>query len=253
MIPASAVANFRHRFVNGLAVCRLTVMERREIEPRFSDASRPDSEALAELLDDMGNLLDGLGGDNGRSRAVTKAEADRTLHRLAGNIGLARANAKLATDLQTENPVKEDLQKVDELLADLGAITVDYRSRWLHGDTETLRETINRAATSSLGPVVRVSDDRAFDDLLASRFVREFLDEALFNAWKHGRPEVAVAAEHIDREIVIRISDQGPGFDPADVSHGFGMTILSDCAAALGGAYFVESDPCAVVLRFPVE
>lgn len=119
-----------------------------------------------------------------------------------------------------------------------------------------MRDVVARAvAATGDGSHVEVElpDHPVFDELTGNRFIREFLDEALINARKHGQGDVKLTGDFVSDEAVIRITDGGPGFDPDAVEHGHGMRVLRNSAVALGGTFAIESNPSSVTLRFPVE
>lgn len=248
MIPASAVSNLQHSLSNRFLVCRGVLDINRAFPSHFSDSGEAHLEALAALLIEMSSVPGELGGS-----AVTKAQTADVLHRLSGYIGLARAHVGQLIDLQEAEETRHSLREIDGDLASAGAAVVDFRAEWLDGSTHTLREVIARAVANGPDVELSLAEDPVFDELVANRFVREFLDEALINARKHGQPKVTLEATSVNGEIVIRVGDHGPGFAPDNITRGHGMCILEDSAIALGGELNIESRPCAVSLRFPVE
>jgi signal transduction histidine kinase len=71
-----------------------------------------------------------------------------------------------------------------------------------------------------------------------------FAQEALANAWKHGRPPVAVHARRDGRRITVCVADAGPGFDPSGEPRQRGMRSLLHDAEALGGRLSVTRPEC---------
>jgi signal transduction histidine kinase len=248
MIPASAVSSLQHSLSNRFLVCRGTLDERRVRPPHFLDSSGAHVEACTTLVKEMSSVPAELGGG-----PATKTQAAEVLHRLSGYIGLARAHVRQLINLQEIEEARRFLREIDVQLASAGGVVIDFQAEWLDGATHTLREAITRAATNTPDVEFSLSDHPAFDELVANRFVREFLDEALINARKHGRPNITLEAIYVNGEIVIRVGDHGPGFAPDDITRGHGMRILENSAAALGGALIIRSSPCTVTLRFPVE
>ena len=69
------------------------------------------------------------------------------------------------------------------------------------------------------------------------------IQEALGNAARHsGATQVRIEAEIIDRSIVIRVTDNGHGFDPAGVQVGLGLPGMQDRAEILLGSLLVSSE-----------
>src|SRR4029077_1170359 len=69
--------------------------------------------------------------------------------------------------------------------------------------------------------------------------------EALNNAAKHtSAKRITVGLEEKEGELVLRVSDDGKGFDPASAPRGrWGMTTMRERAEAAGGRLSVESSP----------
>lgn len=80
-----------------------------------------------------------------------------------------------------------------------------------------------------------------------------FAQEALANAWKHGRPPVALRASRDGRRVKVCVADAGPGFDPGDEPRQRGLRSLLHDADVLGGRLSVTRPACggaAVELEF---
>ena len=72
------------------------------------------------------------------------------------------------------------------------------------------------------------------------------LEEAVSNAVGHsGATQVSVTLEAGDRDLVLRVSDAGRGFDPADqrATEGLGLAIMRLRVRALGGTLNIASSP----------
>lgn len=84
------------------------------------------------------------------------------------------------------------------------------------------------------------------------------VQEAVTNALKHARPQrVSVTLEQGAERLVVRVSDDGVGFDPAAVTPGEGgLETLRQRAAELGGECRVSSAPgkgTEVVIDLPAK
>ncbi len=79
--------------------------------------------------------------------------------------------------------------------------------------------------------------------------------EALANALKHGRADrLDVELREEGDRLIIRVSDDGDGFDAA-TAQGTGLTNLRDRVAAVGGAFRIETSPSAgtsIIAEFPL-
>lgn len=81
--------------------------------------------------------------------------------------------------------------------------------------------------------------------------------EALSNALRHSRAEnVSVSVSRQDEEMLLRIDDDGIGFDPWDTERvGMGVASLRTRARGLGGRVVIESRPdhgTSVEVHFPI-
>jgi signal transduction histidine kinase len=79
--------------------------------------------------------------------------------------------------------------------------------------------------------------------------------EALANTLKHSRADrLDVELRENDDRLIVRVSDNGDGFDAA-AARGTGLTNLRDRVAAVGGALQIDSSPRAgttVIAEFPL-
>jgi signal transduction histidine kinase len=253
MIPIGSISNLRHSLANRLIPC--TMLLEVEDTAEFSAESMSHIEDGAALLDEMMRLISDFAA-TGADAAVPMRQTERTLHRLSGCIAPARAHFELARTSQRDKAAQSLLDEIDQGLESVGTIVADFRAEWFTGSKQSLRDVVARAvaATGDGSHIeVKLSDHSVFDDLTGNRFIREFLDEALINARKHGKGVVKLTGNFVNDEAVIRITDTGPGFDPDTVKHGHGMRVLTNSAVALGGSVAIESNPSSVTLRFPVE
>ncbi len=70
--------------------------------------------------------------------------------------------------------------------------------------------------------------------------------ELISNAMKHGlkhveKAELSIEAESGDNKLILRVSDNGDGFDPDAVKSGFGLQLVDMLAAQLDGTFSVSS------------
>ena len=81
------------------------------------------------------------------------------------------------------------------------------------------------------------------------------ITEALANTLKHSRADrLDVELRENDGRFVVRVSDNGDGFDPA-AARGTGLTNLRDRVAAVGGSLQIDSSPHAgttIIAEFPL-
>jgi signal transduction histidine kinase len=79
-------------------------------------------------------------------------------------------------------------------------------------------------------------------DWVTETVLLQVLQEALHNVWRHSRARsVDVAVERAGEAVVVRVSDDGVGFDPSAVVDESGIAAMRASAAVLGGTLDVES------------
>jgi signal transduction histidine kinase len=72
------------------------------------------------------------------------------------------------------------------------------------------------------------------------------VQEALANAVKHAKPDrIWLRLGHQDGQVVVAVSDDGGGFDPAraEQHHGLGLGLMRERVAELGGTFQLDSTP----------
>ncbi len=132
--------------------------------------------------------------------------------------------------------------------ADIRALMNDLRPTVLDdfGLWEALREHILRLADRE-----EVAVSLAIDPALAAwrspheALIFRLVQEALLNIRKHARARNARVDCAVDEsDIVLTVSDDGIGFDPAAVASGhYGLLTMRERAEALGGQFALESAP----------
>jgi signal transduction histidine kinase len=195
-----------------------------------------------------------------RSRELTIAEERaRLAHELhdavAQKLFSLRLTAQAAATLVDRDPARarQELGQVAQLAAEaadeLRAAVIELRPAALDEDglVATLRaqaHVLDRAH-----PATVTFDSRGVRALPASQeeALLRVAQEALHNALRHAAParvEVGLFRRGID--TVLRIADDGAGFDPAAVraaGRHLGLVSMRDRAAAVGGTLTVESAP----------
>jgi signal transduction histidine kinase len=195
-----------------------------------------------------------------RSRELTIAEErSRLAHELHDAVSQKlfslRLTAQAAAALVDRDPsrAKGELQQVAALAAEaaeeLRAAVVELRPAALDEDglVATLRtqiQVLDRAHTA------RVTFDscgvRALPATQEEALLR-VAQEALHNALRHsGAEHVEVALARRDAGAVLRVTDDGSGFDPQSIRRAgrhLGLVSMRDRASGVGGALTVESAP----------
>ena len=86
-------------------------------------------------------------------------------------------------------------------------------------------------------------------------YIYRLVQEALNNAVRHsGARNAKVDVEHLAKSIVVRVTDDGRGFDPGR-TRGMGILGMEERVKRLGGTLRVESQPekgTTVTAEFPI-
>jgi PAS domain S-box-containing protein len=93
----------------------------------------------------------------------------------------------------------------------------------------------------------------AADKLTLYRIIQEKISNILRHA---GATEVHIHIGREGAEWVIRVSDNGVGFDVEQVSKGLGLVNIHTRAESIGGKAFIQSSPgkgCVISIRLPVQ
>jgi signal transduction histidine kinase len=192
-----------------------------------------------------------------RSRELSvleeRARLARELHdAVSQRLFSIRAHTRAAELLIAKDPARAaaELSAIAELGAqahgELRAVIDGLAPPELDGLSESLRRYAELAGRAH-GVAVRLT--AADVPELAPRAqaaVFRVAQEALHNALRHsGASGVSVTLSQTRRRVVLEITDDGTGFDPALASAGLGLTSMRERAAAVGGALRITSTPGA--------
>jgi signal transduction histidine kinase len=191
------------------------------------------------------------------ARETERARVARDLHddigqRIASlSIVLSRIQ-RLIPD--TESPAKHslmDLQKLtNDVAEDLQQLSHDLHPGILEhvGLPEALRERCENFTQESGVPVrLDVSDTWGDVPAATALCVYRVAQEALRNVATHAQARhVSLSLDSVEGHLVMRIVDDGCGFDPAATSQrsGLGLVSLHERVRMLGGALVVSAAPC---------
>ncbi|MPY62182.1 GAF domain-containing sensor histidine kinase [Streptomyces spongiae] len=195
-----------------------------------------------------------------RSRELTIAEErSRLAHELHDAVSQKlfslRLTAQAAAALVDRDPgrAKGELQQVAALAAEaadeLRAAVVELRPAGLDEDglVATLRTQVHVLDRAHSARVAFASRGvRALPAAQEEAMLR-VAQEALHNALRHsGAERVDVALERHDGAAVLRVTDDGSGFDPASIRRAgrhLGLVSMRDRASGVGGRLTVKSAP----------
>jgi signal transduction histidine kinase len=203
---------------------------------------------MAERLADTMATERALAGANERARIARELHDSISqdlfsLRLLAG--GLRRtlpAGSPLYPRVEAmEHTVSGTLHEMQALLLELRPVALRDAGLLPALDElcRTYRDRLGIAVEADLEPIEL--------DPAAEPAVLRVMQEALANAVKHARPSrVVLRARDVGSgRVVLSVSDDGAGFDPAQAArrHGMGLDLMRERVAELGGALQLESTP----------
>ena len=240
---------------------------------RFSDA---DVETLSALATQAGLALEAARlRDELRALAVQRERIAREMHDcLAQVLGYVNTKSQAVDEMLADGRVAEARKQLGELAAAARSLYVDVREAILslsppvlpeRGLASALEEYAARYAESSKLAVRFQATSEANQAPLSTEIKAEVFGiarEALTNVRKHAHAQrVTIGLTREGAEVVLRISDDGVGFDPEAAGRGpekwphFGLAGMRERAEAVGGRVAWHSRPGAgseVELRVPV-
>jgi signal transduction histidine kinase len=183
----------------------------------------------------------------------------------AVRLALQRLSALADTGNRAVTELLESiLTDVGGVIADLREISQDLRPLLLErmGLCEAMRHHCNELKERTGITIHFASSQESFAvDPRVKRQCFFCFREALNNAMRHaqvGRVEVTLETQP-PASLVIRITDDGVGFDPEKVAQlppGLGLTMISERAASVGGTAVIQSVPgggTTVTLTVPLD
>ncbi len=213
--------------------------------------------------------------DERRQQRLAAAEAERTrwareLHdetlQALGNLRLILSGAKRNGDPGVMLvAIGQALEQLESDIASLRSLITELRPAAL--DQLGLEPALEALVERVRGPEFEIdlSLDLAFEnrrapDRLTSELetgVYRTVQEALTNAVKHGRATRAVVElTEDDHSLRVTVRDNGSGFDPRAMTHGFGLLGMRERAELLAAELTVESAPgqgTVIKAAFPVR
>jgi len=146
-----------------------------------------------------------------------------------------------------------DLSELPEIADTADAMAASLRTILLElkqPAEQPLREIVTRAATA---PAKRgnarllIDVDPELSAPLAQKVaIGRVVREAVANALRHGAARsITISAERSDSTLLLQISDDGNGFDPAAERRvdAFGIDAMRNSIESLGGAFRISSRP----------
>lgn len=230
-----------------------------------------DHRALAQQRDELARLQAQMHALSARVITAQEEERQRISRQLHDEVGQMLTACVMSLDFAAggDDPGPVVQEVVDELrraLRQLRDLSLDLRPPMLDagGLEPALRWLLERmAANRALRWDLKVDTGAARPPSAVEVTAFRIVQEATTNVLRHagaGAVRVRIAAE--DGELVVRVQDDGVGFDPRTEQRQYlrvgsqGVLNMSERAAMVGGACRVESQPgggTVVLARLPLQ
>ena len=207
-----------------------------QLSARLVDAQETERRAISrELHDEVGQSLGALLVDIGRLSSTLSADHPEVKPQLD--------NLKAVAERTFQSVRNMALLLRPSMLDDLGlTAALEWQGR------EVSRRSEIEVAVDSEGVPEDLPDEYKI-------YIYRLVQEALNNAVRHsGAHNAKVVVERLEKSIVVRISDDGRGFEPAR-TRGMGILGMEERVKRLGGTLRVESQTgkgTAVTAELPI-
>jgi len=207
-----------------------------QLSARLVDAQETERRAISrELHDEVGQALGALLVDIGRLSTTLSGDHPEVKSQLD--------NLKSVAERTFQSVRNIALLLRPSMLDDLGlAAALEWQGR------EVSRRSEIEVSVESESVPEDLPDEHKI-------YIYRLVQEALNNAVRHsGARNAKVVVERLAKSIVVRVTDDGRGFDPGR-SRGMGILGMEERVKRLGGALRVESQPgkgATVTAEFPI-
>ena len=234
--------------------------------------------------DEFGSLTEAFNKMVGRVREMIQTR-DQLLLDVSHELRSPITRMKVALELADDNDIKAgmtaDLNEMEAMISELLELERLREGRGVRCERQDLVPILREAVRNFEGfpPGVRITDvpDTLFLDVDGEKIrtvLRNLLDNAIKYSLLDSRP-IEISAEQHERQIVVRVSDNGPGIPESDIpnlfepffrvdrsrskktgGYGLGLSICKRIMEAHGGYTRVENNPArgaTFVLTFEVS
>lgn len=232
------------RFVVAYDITDKKRAEREYYERRWRQAVKDERQRMARDLHD--NLGQVLGFINLQAQAVQKELID------SGELIYSKKLDKLIEVAQsTHQQIRDFIHDVrnSELieLDFIAALDKELSNFEIQTVIKVTRRITPEFKKAEVPPDIRIH-------------ILNIIKEALNNVRKHARAgNVYLTCDYVDRNIIVVIKDDGQGFDTVNIkdrNHGFGLKIIEERTAEMGGQLEIKSRPgegCLISVRIPLD
>jgi len=207
-----------------------------QLSARLVDAQETERRAISrELHDEVGQSLGALLVDIGRLSTTLSGDHPEVKTQLDNLKSVAERTVQTVRNIA--------LLLRPSMLDDLGlAAALEWQGREVSRRSEIEVSVESESVPEDLPDEYKI-------------YIYRLVQEALNNAVRHsGARNAKVVVEQLAKSIVVRVTDDGRGFDP-DRSRGMGILGMEERVKRLGGTLRVESQPgkgATVVADLPI-
>jgi signal transduction histidine kinase len=265
-VPGAQTALLVPMVYRSVAVGVLAAFDREGNSDEFSEedeqmlrtfaASAATAVALAQSVQ-ADRLRSSLAAADVERRRWARELHDETLQSLGG-LRVLISSALRRDDLPVaQEAMRTAVAQIEREIDNLRAIITELRPATLDelGLRSAIEGLLDRHREQSgfqLDGELELPDPSAGEQRLAEDLettVYRLVQEALTNVAKHAHANrVRVAVGEADGQLSIEVQDDGAGFDPETVSHGFGLAGMQERVTLAGGVLSVDSSERGTVL-----
>lgn len=192
-------------------------------------------------------------------RRIARDLHDIVLQDLSGALQSLRLVHLRSRDSETGPDLSEEIEALGRASSGLRSAVYDLRHEEARPFVESVESLVELNRQATPGRRIRLVVGEGFPKGLSGRVGVELLrvlQEALTNARRHsGARNVEVALRAEGGEVIVEVTDDGRGFDPASAGGGVGLSAMRERIEGLSGEIRIDGRPqgggTRVLLRAP--
>jgi PAS domain S-box-containing protein len=199
-----------------------------------------------------------------KAQESERAQVSRELH---DNVNQVLTTAKLYLDLCLDDPqnserlLKKSKDLINDSINEIRSLSKRLSAPTL-GDIR-LKESITELTDTltATNQILISLDSTRIENLTIDQdlhlTIYRILQEHLTNILKHAEAQkVEILFDILDNELILKVMDDGRGFDMKKKSGGIGITNMTTRAESVNGTLIINSAPgfgCVLLARFPMD
>jgi signal transduction histidine kinase len=216
-----------------------------------------------QMTDQIREARDALAAAQRERKKISRDLHDGSIQSLyAIQLGLGRTVEKLeAQPARAGSELLAVRRELDAVIAEIRQfITAEAEAVKPVDFNAVLHTLVHRARTGTTAGITLRCEPGAAERLAAAQAVQlaNIAREALSNSLRHGGPQQVQLILRVERDkVILEISDDGAGFDPAASNRqGVGLASMLSRARELGGELEIQSSPgqgARILVRVPAQ